>query len=430
MNIFILFILILLNGMFSMAEIAIISARRTKLQHRAKDGDRSAQLVLDMAKSPNQFLSSIQISITLIGILTGVLGGAEITDSLAVSLARISFLTPYSSTIALWIVVIIITYFTIVLGELVPKRLALNFPDQIALFVALPLHFIIRIFSPIATFLSSSTDLILQIFQLKKDQNQLISEDEIKILISEGTKTGVFNPTEKDIVERTFKVGDKKVKGLMTPRSEIIWIDINNSEKIIRDKIIKNPLAYYPVCRGSIDKVKGVIRAEDVLTGYLVNEKIELEKILHEPLLVSENMKALDVIDLYKKSGIHTALVLDEFGSVEGLISLTDILEAIVGSVPSIDELEEQEVVRRKDGSFLVDGLLSIDEFKEQLHIKHIPGEYSGDFNTIGGYVFNKIMNKQNEIPKTGNRYEDESVSLEIVDMDGNRIDKLLVIKK
>ena len=429
MDIIIISILILLNGALAMAEIAIISAKRSKLQRLSRDGDKSAELALTFSKNPNEFLSSIQIGITLVGILAGVFGGAKFAEALSLKISQIPGFGPYSLSIALFIVVITITYLTLVIGELVPKRLAMSYPETISRLVARPVQFILTVTSPLVSFLSFSTDLILKILNVK-DMEESVSEDEVKTLIAEGAKTGVFDREEKDILERTFKVGDKKVRELMTPRSEIIWIDINHSEKTIREKIIKNPLSYYPVCRGSLDKVKGVIRTEDLLTEYLVKESIEIEKLLYKPILVSENVKALTVLDLFKKSGIHMSLVLDEFGSVQGLISLADIMEAIVGNIPSIDEINDLEIVRRDDGSYLIDGLLTAEEFKEHFNVKTISVDESGDFNTIGGYAFNTMMILKNRIPLTGDKFENEQFTFEIMDMDGNRIDKLLVKKK
>ncbi|RJQ27724.1 HlyC/CorC family transporter [Candidatus Parcubacteria bacterium] len=425
MEILIIFILVIINGIFAMAEIAIISARKYKLQQQANEGNINAKISLNLASSPNKFLSTIQIGITFVGIFAGVFGGAKIADPLSFYLKSFEFIAPYSDIIALSIVVLFITYLSLIIGELVPKRLALAYPETIANLLARPMIVISEITSPLVSFLSISTDLVLNLLRIRKPEEILISEEEVKTLIREGAKTGVFDIVEKDIVERTFKVNDKKVKALMTPRNEIQWLDIDSSNKAILDKIAKNPQPSYPICRRSLDKVIGVVITEDLLTHHLRGDGIDLLKFLQKPLLIPENTRALKLLELFKKSGNHLAIILDEYGSVQGLISLSDIIKAIVGNIPSSEDSDEKEIIKLKDGSWLIDGLVNIDEFKEYFKIKNLPGEKASNFHTIGGFVVSRL----NKIPKEGDYFEWEGLRFEVVDMDENRVDKVMLVR-
>ncbi len=409
-----------------MAEIAIISARRSKLAQQANEGSKNAQIALDTAKAPSRFLSTVQIGITFIGIFAGAFGGETIAESLSSELKNISYLAPYSDGIALFLVVAVITYLSLIIGELVPKRIALTAPEKIATLVARPMNVLSSLASPLVTLLSVTTDWLLRILQIKSSSEPSVSEEEVRMLIQEGARIGIFNLAEKDIVERTLRLSDKKANALMTSRKEIVWLDIDSSFKTLRSKIVKYPHANFPVCRDNLDKVLGIIRSEDILTNFLIEERIELQKFLHKPLFAPESMDALKVLELFKKSGIHMALVVDEYGSIRGLLSLTNILEAIVGDIPTINELEAQEIKKREDGTYLVDGLVPIDEFKEYFTIKKLPDERFGVFHTAGGFV----MHRLGHIPVSGDKFEIGNYRFEVMDMDGNRVDKILIIPK
>lgn len=406
-----------------MVEIAVVSARKSRLQHLANEGSKNAQAALELANSPNRFLSTVQIGITLIGILAGAFGGATIAENLASYFETIPSLAPYSEAIGIAIVVAAITYLSLIIGELVPKRLGLSNPELIASLAARPMGILSKVSAPLVYLLTISTDFILQVLRIKPKE-EAVSVEEIRMLIREGTRVGVFETAEKDIVERTLQLGDRKVNMLMTPRKEIVWLDIDGSFKVIRSRVAKHPHSHFPVCRDTLDKVLGVVRTEDILANFLIEEKIDLRKFLHKPLFIPETTDGLKVLELFKKSGIHMALVVDEYGNVQGLVSMTDILEAIVGDIPTIDELGEQEIRKRDDGSFLVDGLVPIDEFKEYFHINRLPGEKSGNYHTVGGFV----MYKLNRIPTSGDNFILEPLKFEVMDMDGNRIDKILII--
>lgn len=425
MELIIIILLIILNGIFAMAEIAIISVRKSHLAQKASEGDKNAEKALLLAEKPSRFLSAIQVGITLIGIFSGAFGGATIARKLSIIFSQIPFVAPVHEPLSLLIVVIVITYLTLIIGELVPKRLALSNPEKAASLIARPMTAFSNLFSPVITLLSSSTDWILQLVGVKSANELIVSEEEIRTLIKEGAKLGVFQRIEKDIVERTLQLGDKKAKALMTARSEISWIDINSSFAEIQKTITKKPCSYYPVCKNVIDNVVGVIRTEDMLKNYLSEKKIDLQKTMLKPLLVPETTPALKVLELFKKSGVHMALIVNEYGSILGLISLTNIFEGIVGNIPSINEDDENDIIKRSDGSFLIDGLMPIDKFKEHFKMKMAFPEEKSGFQTIGGFV----MNRLGHIPKSGEKFIWDVYRFEVIDMDGNRVDKVLLSK-
>lgn len=423
MEILIVFLLILLNGVFAMAEIAIITSRKSRLKQLAHDGNKSAQMALELSQSPNRFLSTTQIGMTFIGIFAGAFGEKTITANVSQYLKTFPIFAGNSETIALILVVAMITYVTLVIGELVPKRLALNNPERFAKILARFMHAISIVASPLIIVLSTSTDFLLKLFRIKTEAAPPVSEEEVRMLIREGTRAGVFQIAEKDIVERTFRMSDKKVQSLMIHRAEIVFLDVDSTFPTLKRKISKSPHSYYPVVNDSLDNILGVIRTEDILTNFLVEGKIDLRKHLHKPLYVPEGTTGLKVLELFKKSGLHTALVIDEYANVTGLISLNDILEAIVGDIPTINQFEEQEITKRDDGSHLVDGTVPIDEFKDHFNLKKLPDEKSGLFHTIGGFVMHQI----GRIPVTGDKFVFDEYKIEVMDMDGNRVDKVLV---
>lgn len=423
MEILIVLLLIMLNGIFAMAEIAILASRKSKLQQQANEGNKRAKAAFLLAKSPNKFLSTAQIGITLVGIFAGAFGGATIAEDLALQIKNIPFLAQYSEIISLAIVVSIITYLSLIIGELVPKRLALSNPEKIAKIVARPMNKLSSISAPLVYILSISTDGILRIFGIKDVLTPTVNDEEIRLLLREGTQLGVFEPVEKDIVERTLKLSDRKINTLMTPRKEIIWLDIDAPFKKLRNKIIKKPHSHFPICNGGLDKIIGTVRTETLLTHFLADEKIDLRKMLNKALFIPESTNGLKALELFKKSGIHMALVVDEYGNIQGLLSLTDILEAIVGDIPTINEPEEKEIIKRDDTTFLVDGLVPIEEFKDYFSIKKLPQEKTGNFHTVGGFITDNI----GRIPVTGDKFEASEYGFEVMDMDANRVDKVLV---
>lgn len=426
MEIFIVLVLIVFNGVLAMAELAIASSRKAKLQKMANDGNVHAQTALDLAATPNRFLSTVQIGITLIGIFAGAFGGATIAEQVAKYFKAVPVMAPYSDALALAIVVGTITYLSLVIGELVPKRIALAYPEKIAVLLARFMHILSVASGPLVSLLSLSTDAILKILRVRQNREPSVTDEEVNMLLHEGTQVGVFDVAERDIVERTLQLSDKRIPMMMTSRKEIAWIDIDSSPKVIRTKMLKSPHVYYPICRGNLDKILGVARAEDLLRAYLADEKIDLRKFLLKPLFIPESTDGFQVLELFKKSGVHMAIVIDEFGNVQGLLALNDILEAIVGDIPSIDDITEDEIVKRDENSWYVDGLVGLDKFKEYFKIKKIPDEKSGVFHTLGGFV----MHHLGKVPTTGDTFEWNNFIFETLDMDGNRVDKVLVRKK
>jgi putative hemolysin len=419
----IIFLLIVINGVFVLSEIALVSSRKARLQQRASEGDEGARKALELARSPNRFLSTCQIGVTFISILVGAFGGATLASEVENRLNQYLPAIPYSHIASIIMVVVIMSYFSLVIGELVPKRLGLYRPEKVASFVASPMNAMSSLLSPIVRILSLSTDLILKMAGIKLEAELPVTEEEIKILIDEGTRAGVFEEVEQDIVERVFRLSDRRASALMIPRADIVWLDIDDSPEEIKRKIAGSDYQLFPVSEGSFDNVLGFIRARDMLTCSLIGEQVDLKSSLIPPQFIPESMAALNILELFKQSGVHEALVVDEYGGIQGIVALKDILEAIVGEVPYIGRPSEPQVVKRNDGSWLVDGMLTTDEFKDIFHIKRLPGEESGYYQTIGGFV----MMHLGRIPSAGDRFVWNDLRFEVVDMDENRIDKMII---
>lgn len=417
-------VLIIANGVFSGSEIALVSARKVRLEQQAREGNRSARLALKLAQDPNDFLSTVQVGITLIGILSGALGGATVAEQLKKVLDQVPLFQPYSNAISLALVVGLITYLSLVIGELVPKRLALSNPEQIACSVARPMRRLSRLAAPLVALLSFSTDAIVRLMGVRETEEVTITEDELRVLIEQGTEAGTFEAAEQEMVGRVLRLGDRPIRALMTPRTDIDWIDLEGSVEENRQLVMESPHSRFPVCRGSIDECLGVVRLRTLWTTYLNEQSpdVDLESMLSAPLYVADSTRALKVLELFKESGTHIALVLDEYGGVEGMVTLNDLVEAIVGELPALEDEEEPMVVQRDDGSWLLDGLLPVDELKLILDWEELPDEDSG-YHTLAGFIINHL----GRIPDAGDHFEWLGVRFEIVDMDGRRIDKVLM---
>ena len=420
----IVLLLIALNGLFAMSEFALVSARKARLQQSSEEGVPGALAALDLANSPNRFLSTVQIGITLIGVLSGAFGGATLAHKFAGVLAGYPFLAPYSDTLAIGAVVVAITYLSL-LGELVPKRLALSDPERIASIVAGPMHALSGFASPAIRLLSASTDLLLKLGGVKSSGRSPVTEEEIKILIDQATVAGVFEEAEQEMVQRVFRLGDRHAGALMTPRQKIEWLDVNDASEKHRRKIVNSPFSRFPVCQGKLSNILGVLHAKTLLNHSLTGRPFDVRSSLEQPLFVHENMHVWNVMELFRKSGTQMALVIDEYGTIEGLVTLNDILEAIVGEIPSYDPLDEPRVVKREDGSWLVDGMLPADEVKALFDIRNLPGEGLGHYETLGGFAMTYLK----RIPTEGDRFECCGLSFEVVDMDAHRVDKVLIRK-
>ncbi|WAL61650.1 hemolysin family protein [Thermocoleostomius sinensis] len=424
-QIVIILLLILANGLFAMSEMAVVSARKARLQELAAQGNTNARTALSLAESPNRFLATVQIGITMIGTLAGAFGGATLSEPLAAHIAQIPGLQPYSETIAFGTVVVLITYLSLILGELVPKRLALNNPERIAAFVAAPMLCISGITGPIVSLLSISTEFVLKLLRVNPHTNEpLVTEEEIKILLRQGAKAGAFEAAEQNMVERVFHLGDQQANALMTPRPDICWLDLNDPMEVNRQKMIDSHHSRFPVCQETLDNVLGVVHVSDVLNRSLLGEPIDLTAMLRQPLLIPESTRALKILELFKQSGTHIAFVVDEYGVIQGLVTLNDVMEVIIGDVSFVDQPQEADVIQREDGSWLLDGMLSINEIKEVLDLEHLPGEARGNFQTLGGFMITNL----GRIPKSSDHFVWDGFRFEVMDMDGNRVDKVLVV--
>ena len=416
-------LLILVNGIFALSEIAVVSARKTRLRQWAEEGNAKARAALELANNPNQFLATIQIGITLIGILAGAFGGATIARELAVILSDITWLAPYGHPLSLALVVLVITYLSLIVGELVPKRLALNNPERLAMVIAAPMQVLSRVAYPAVHLLGLSTEFLLRALGMKPSTEPPVTEEEIRALIEQGTQAGMFEEAEQEMVERVFRLGDRRVSAVMTPRTEIVWLNREASAQEIRRTITESVHSRFLVADGSLDNVLGVVHAKDLLAHMLGEQVVNLEATLQQPLYVPESMRALKVLELFKQSGTHIALVIDEYGGIQGLVTPSDILEAIVGDLPEAGEEVEPLAVQRADGSWLLDGMLPVDEFKDLLDLGELPGEDQGIYQTLAGFVIMQL----GRIPVAADYFVWEGFKIEVVDMDGNRVDKVLV---
>jgi putative hemolysin len=416
-------VLVLANGVFAMAEIAVVSARKARLRQWADDGDTRAKYALDLAEHPNRFLAAVQVGISLIGVLAGAFGGATIAESIASALQGMPSLAKYGDAIGLAVVVMAITYFSLVLGELVPKRLGLNNPERIASFVAEPMKALSFIAAPIVRLLDVSTNFVIWLLRVKASTEPVITPEELKVLINQGTESGVFKEAEQDMLEGVLHLGDTTAGMLMTPRTRIVSLDLADTPADVLRKLTTSHRSRFPVIQHDADNVVGVIRAKDLLAQQLAGLPMNLQALLQPPVFVSETMAAPQVLEAFKRHGIHIALVTDEYGSVQGLVTHNDILEHIVGDLPSLGEAPAAGAIRREDGSWLVDGLLGIEALRETLDLPALPGEDDGDFQTVGGFVIHQL----HCIPTAGQSFRWTQWRFEVLDMDGRRVDKVLV---
>lgn len=415
--------LILANGLFSMAEIALVSVRKARLQQKADSGDKRARTALELSQQPSNLFSTVQLGITLIGILTGAISGAEFAGALAVPLSKIPFLASAARPISLALVVIILTFVSIVLGELVPKRIAANTPEKIALGAAGPMKFIAKISKPFVFILSASTEGLLKLFGVKLETEPAVTEEEFRVLLEEGTEAGVFDEAEQEMVESVLTLGDRRVSSLMTPRHDIVWLDTDEPVEVTQEKIKQSGYSRFPVAHESLDNILGEVQTNDLLVRALNNEPFDLQAALRPPLFVPEVMPVLNVVEQFKQASTQMALVIDEYGSLIGLVTLKDILEVIVGDMPLTEPNEQPDAVQREDGSWLLDGMVPVEELKELLDIEQLPGEEQGLFNTLAGFITTYL----GRIPVVADHFEWANQRFEVVDMDGNRIDRVLI---
>ena len=419
MEILIILFLILLNGVFSMSEIALISARKNRLENAAKKGNKNAKVALDLANSPNTFLSTVQIGITLIGILTGIFSGDKITTDVRVFVESFAFLKPYAESVAVGIVVVVLTFFSLVLGELLPKRIGLNYPEAIAKGVAVPMKVISIITKPFIWLLIKSTEFLLKVLKIKPSADGKVTEEEIKAIIKEGTEGGEVQEIEQDIVERVFHIGDRKVNSLMTHRKAVDYLQIESSFEEVKNKVFEDLHSLYPVCKNNLDEIVGVVSMKDLIVQF-DKETFDLNKFVKEPVYMIEHTSAYKALEQFKISKIHYALVTDEYGIFQGIITLNDILEALVGDASEFYG-DDFKLVAREDGTWIVDGHYSLHDFLTYFEMDDLINDY--DVTTVSGLIMTEI----GKIPKQGEKLIWNKHELEVIDMDGIKIDKILV---
>lgn len=424
MEIIIIIALVLLNGIFSMSEMSLVSSRKFKLENAKRKGKKGAKTALELSENPTKFLSTVQIGITLIGILLGVYSGENITNDVATFFLQYETIKPYAHDMAVATVVIFVTYVSIVLGELLPKRIGMTFPEPIAMVFAKPMQILSIITSPFVWLLTSTNDIILKILGIKNKTDNIISEEEIKSIIKESAESGEIQNIEQNIVERVFELGDRKVNTLFTHRSELVYFDRKDDWETIRAKINKEKHSAYPVCDGgNIDNVIGIVLLKDLFTPE-TDKEFDLNKFIKEPLYLNESMYAYKVLELFKKEKMHYGIVVDEYGATQGIVTMDDVVDALVGDVSEIDQ-DEYQIVQRDENSWLVDGQYSVIEFMKYFDL--IADEDIQDqFTTVAGL----IIYKKNRLPEVGEKLRIDNYELEVIDKDGQRIDKILVTKK
>jgi putative hemolysin len=419
-QILIIVFLILLNGFFAMAELAIVSARRVRLQQMAEDGRRGAAAALRLIEDPVKLLSTVQVGITLVGIFAGAYSGATLAEPLAEYVRLIPALAPYAHGVAFFSVVVCVTYFSLVIGELAPKRIALQYAEPIAAAVAPIMAFIAKIGAPIVWFLRVSTQAVFALLRIKPAEENIVSEEEIRALIAEGATAGIFHRAEHEMIEGVLRIGDRTVRSIMVPRPSVDWLDADDPPKKLLEKISETGHSRYPVARGDIENVIGVAHTKDLLEQQYHRGTIDVISAAREAPYVVELMPILRLLERFRTTPVHMAIVVDERGSFEGVVTPTDVLTAIAGDLPESAEEIERGAVRRSDGSWLLDGMMSVDDVERVLDVKGL-GE-GGDFNTVAGFVLHHL----GRIPEAGEHFDWNGWRFEVVDLDGRRIDKVL----
>lgn len=413
-------LLIVANGVFSMAEMAVVSARKARLRQRAEDGSRGSAVALELAENPHDFLSTVQVGITLIGTLAGAFGGATVAEKLSAHLKAFPQLAAYSDSIAITVVVMVITYLSLIIGELVPKSVALANPEGIASTVARPMRFLARIGSPVVAFLTFSTKVVTKLLPFKPSQDAPVTEEEVKVLIAQGTEHGTFEEAEQEMVEGVFRLGDRRVVDLMKPRNRVITLDASDTWEVNRAALRGSEFSRFPVIDDDPDRILGVVHVKDL---FLANEpEGDLRKLARKPLFVPELTPALDLLERFQDTGEQMALVVDEHGSFQGIVTLTDLVESVVGDLRGPTSVPKAAIVKREDGTWLADGALAIPEWLDALEIREVPGEEEG-FTTLAGLFLAHFRH----IPSAGDHILVAGWRFEVLDMDRNRIDKVLI---
>jgi putative hemolysin len=424
MELLVLLFLFVVNGLFSMSEMAVVSARKARLQQLYDEGYPGAGAALALANNPSHFLSTIQVGITVIGITSGAFGEATLTSHLALWFVQWPLIAPHAQFIALTLVIAGITLGSLLIGELVPKRLALVNPEGVASAVARPMTWLASLVYPVVRVLSMATDAILHVIGRRAVESPPVSEEEIRVLMEQGTEAGVFDQHEHQLVSRVFRLDDLRVTAVMTPRTDIVYLNLEEPEATLMQHLTDAPHSRFPVTRGDLDTVEGIVEVKALLSDLVSRKTIDFSARLLKPLYVPETLTVTDVLASFKKHRHTMALIVNEYGDLQGLVTLHDVMEALVGDIGPIDDTEQVEIVQREDGSWLIDGGVAIDRLKEALAVEEtLPEEDTAAYNTLGGFV----MLQLGRVPKAADYFEWEGLRFEVVDMDRNRIDKLLV---
>ena len=423
LEIVVILLLLVANGVFAMAEIAMVSARKGRLRQLAAGGNARARVALELAETPNRFLATVQIGITLVGILAGAFGGATIAEEIAKGAARVPHLAPYSEAVGLGVVVVVVSYFSLVLGELVPKRFGLGNPEGIAMLAARPMRALSVFAGPVVRFLDVSTEALLRLLRFQPGREATVTEEEVKGLMQEGLRAGAFQRVESEIVESVLGLDQLPVRAIMTPRPKVIWVNQDDPHEIVWHKIVVSGHSFFPVYLGNRDNVVGVVSVKAIYANLAAGVKAQLKDLMVPPLMVPATQNVLQLVETFKRSGKHLALVADEFGGIAGLVTLNDVMEAIVGEFPSQDERAKPTVAARADGSWLIDAMIDLERVEQAL-----PGFAGGDragrdYQTLAGFVVKRL----GHLPREGETFEEQGYIFEVLDMDHHRVDKVLV---
>jgi putative hemolysin len=419
-----IFVLLVANGVFAMAEIAVVSAKKARLRRLADQGSGDARVALELAESPNRFLSTVQIGITLVGIFAGAFGGATLAENLAGVIAQVSSLARYADKIAFGIVVAVITYFSLVLGELVPKRLGLSNPERIAMLVARPMNWLSGFAGPVVSFLSFSTEALLRVLGFKPEKEVTVSEEEVRVMMQEGVRAGAFNKVESHIVHSALELDQLPVREIMTPRPKVIWLNRDDSHEQIWHKIVVSGHSHFPVYEGTRDHTVGIVSVKAIYANLAAGVGVNLKDLMTAALVVPESQTVLQLVETFKQSGKHIALVTDEFGGIVGLVTLNDVMEAVVGEFPTQGERAKPEVRKRDDGLWLIDAMIGLEAVEKSLPGFKFGGDASTEYQTLAGFVVKTL----GHVPKEGETFEAQGYVFEVLDMDRHRVDKVLVM--
>lgn len=417
-------LLVIANGVFSMAEMAVVSSRKARLRQRAEEGSKGAAVALELATNPHDFLSTVQVGITMIGTLAGAFGGATIADKLSVYLKQFPQIAAYSDSIAITVVVLIITYLSLIIGELVPKNLALSNAEGISSALAPPMRWLSRVGSPAVSFLTFSTRMVMKLLPIRQGNEAPVTEDEIRVLIAQGTEHGTFEEAEQEMVQGVFRLGDRRVVDLMQPRGKVVWLDVHSSWEENRQLIRQATHSRFPVVDGDLDGVVGIVHVKELFMALESGRPLDLRALSTAPMMIPETTPALDVLERFQESGEQMALVVDEHGGVDGMVTLTDLLQAVVGDLRGPGEGIRSRLTKMADGSWQVDGAMPISDVKEALEWREVPGEEYG-FTTLGGLVLAHL----HRIPSAGDSFTIDGWKFEVAAMEGNRVDRVLIAK-